>query len=288
MKEIQNYTDKVIGDFNSSDTLYMQKVVGGCEEMETIIENWDNYFLNAELPLVYANNVIQIFRNPNDHLKLYKQGVLVYEETERQSKYVYNYSKASIDEMRMLNNYEDYISEIRGAINNTTSKDLILELIEDDVHEFEDDINLGSFLSKTWVDVINDYYATHGTFTTYKGLMQGFMQDNRFDVGTRSVKTDNQVWWSPRVEVTPVVEEEKVLTFEEGVKKICKDQGFIVEYPIVLSQIERIKCIGDVFKKTIYVSEGWEVWEVVKAQYKIKYDNDQDRVYRDLAELLKK
>lgn len=186
------------------------------------------------------------------------------------------------------NNYEDYVSEIRSAINNTTSKELILELIEDEVYEFEEDIIFNNQLSNTWVEVINDYYRQNGTFKTYSGLTKSFMSDHRFEIGTRTIKTNKEAWWSDRVKVTPIVEEEKVLTFEEEVKRICKDQGFIVEFPIVLSQIERIKCIGDVFKKTIYVSEGWEVWEIVKAQYKIKYDNDQDRVYRDLAELLKK
>lgn len=266
--------------------------INGCEQIENIIDQWGNYFLDTSLTPIYANNTVQIFYNPNDHLKLYKQGVLVHEETERASKYVYNYSQASIDEMRMLNDYEDYVGNIRGAISHTDSKELILDLIENEVFEFEDDIGFGSYLSSTWVDVINAYYREHGAIKTYKSLMRGFMSNDKFEIGTKTVATERQVWFEDRVQVTPEIVVEKVLTFEERVVQTCADQGFAVEYPIVLSTIERIKCVGDVFKKTIYVSESWnaddDVWEIVKAQYKIKYNNHQDRIYKDLAGLLKK
>lgn len=70
------------------------------DEINNVLENWGNYFIQNQDPM-FQNDSYAIYENDDiGHLKLYKQGVLIYQNPDQKSLFRYDIKKAEINELR--------------------------------------------------------------------------------------------------------------------------------------------------------------------------------------------
>jgi len=94
------------------------------EEIQTLIDTWDTYFL-ADQPL-FENGNFGIYNNPEKHLKIYKNRVLIHIDTYYKSKFIYDFKEANLNELRQFMGYAK--SDIATALlqSNKDVIDLVL------------------------------------------------------------------------------------------------------------------------------------------------------------------
>lgn len=104
LKESLNCDDvnTLIGD-KGKTTFYIQID----KEINEVLENWKSYFIQDEVPL-FENNEYAIYKN-DSYLKLYKQGILIYQDPNPKNKSLFKYDikNADINELR----------EFKGSVN---------------------------------------------------------------------------------------------------------------------------------------------------------------------------
>ena len=270
------------------------------ELLTEIIDNWGNYFINRE-PLYKGQYNVNIYENKSDFLRLYKNKILIFEDVTVKAKYSYEYNSASIDEMRMLNNKSEFESRIGWAMCESRDFNFIrhfLDNIKDEV--FELGIHYGS-LSEEWVSLVNDTYLNcvkyDKEFKVYPALFEAFTEDHRFEVGVSKVSYSSPSYSWSKALVKPLESKisnkpgEIVISFAEKILNICAENNFEVKYPIIKSKIDNHTAISDTHKKCIYVTEKFtdeNMWEIIKAQFRIDGNDDFDYVYKEYVKLLNK
>ena len=85
--------DKLVGTKDKT-TFYIQINA----EIEKVLENWGDYFIQNEQPM-FEDEDYGIYQN-DGRLKLYKQGVLIYQHPEVDSLFKYDIKNADINELR--------------------------------------------------------------------------------------------------------------------------------------------------------------------------------------------
>ena len=265
--------------------------LGGCELIQSIIDDWGRYFNTGNEPLYDLGSVKLYPNKPDGELRVYKSGILVYEDKDTTSRYVYDYPHADIDEMRRMTSTLNFGWSLENSVCRSSDKLFIQDFMSSTAGEFEQGLDFSNRLSDTWVEHVNSVYKETGSIDAYKTLLSNFKSDVRIDVGVRSIATRETSYSKRHVEVyTPVKDEKVVLSFEEKVQKICLDCGFSLSLPVVISSIDGMKCVGDVNKKVIYVNDDFsesDVWEIVRAQYRVLHRNDQDQIFKDFVKHLK-
>ncbi len=86
-------TDKLIGEENKT-TFYIQIT----PEINEVLENWDSYFIHRFEP-IWENDMFAIYPSKGN-LKLYKHGVLIYQQIDTKSVFNYDIKSATINELR--------------------------------------------------------------------------------------------------------------------------------------------------------------------------------------------
>jgi len=237
------------------------------DQIQDILDNWNNYFLPRDIEPIYDDDV-KIYPNFNSHLRLYKNGILVHEDLEIKSKYIYDYYEASIDEMRMLNDKETFLTKITNTIrwsNNelfltdllTNNPDLeIFELMQEYYH-----------YSDTFVKVVNELYSK-GLLQVRATMINELAKNNKAEVGIKLVQTYQPDWGYNSIKV---VVEEKELTFDEKIKDLCGK--YKLNYPISKATVSNgYKVLPDMYNKTLFVSEDFtkeDLWELIRAEMRI-------------------
>lgn len=274
---------------HSDDTVVCIKDNSLLEELRI---NWAKYFIpSIEVPLMHVGNV-KVYKNSGDTLRLYKSGILIHKDEHVFSKYSYDYSQASIDEMRCLNDLDNFKYRIVDAIKECETEEFIKNFIENsDTDSFEAslDFDYGSFNDK-WVETVNNYFEVNFKINTYPKLQKALYNDKRFKLDKVGIcPTKDSYSWN-KVLVTPESKKEAILSFEETILELCKSINYKVKFPIVKSQISGYKCLADLDRKCLYVTEDFKeenLWELVKAQMRLENDS-YDYVYKEYIKLLKK
>jgi hypothetical protein len=266
------------------------EIVNNHPEIQDVIDNWGAYFLEEKEVLTEYNN-IKIMHNdlPGSPYVIYKNGIQVYRNTEVKSMFLYNCKNVSIDEMRILLDRNSAEIDISYAIRATNNYELInyfLDNLSKDFVEW-DNTSYGTY-SHEWVNVVNDRHEA-GTLDKFP-FSDKFSEDHRFNVGVKSIQSNPSDYWSTKIRVEEIVqEEEKFLSFEENVKQIALSFGLELLFPIKESVItQSIVAIADRREKTIYVDSRFsedDCWELVREQFKLLSD-DKDYIYKKYLELL--
>lgn len=269
------------------------------EKLDEIINNWDKYFLKDETP-IYEYDDLKVFEN-NDldsHLRLYKNKILIHENKSVKSRFVYDFKRASIDEMRLLNDfnsYKDHIEECFCYCHNNTFIQKLIERHDEDL--FESKLHFWCELSDEWAEVVNETYISSTerseVFMTNSNLFTKLMEDLRIDIGFKKVKVNSPsyYWADTKVEILkPDLKITKDKTFGEEILEICRANNFTVTFPVIESKISGLTCVADVHKKVIYVSKNFkdsDMWEIIKSQFRIESDDDPEYCFKQYAKLLK-
>lgn len=273
-------------DFDAFDTHV--EVVNNCQEVQDVISNWGNYFLEDKDVLISRHSVdIHTNNLPGQPYVIYKNGIQVYRDETRKSWFLYNCKDVQIDEMRILLDRSSAEVSISYAIRALTRKDCIGDFLDNLTEDYQEWDNLGyGTFSQEWVELVNHYYK-EGLLRKYP-FTSDFKKDSRFEIGVISIQADPNDYWSKRVDVVEVVqEEEKVLSFEEKVLSIATELNFKVEYPIKESSLSsNFKVLADRKEQCLYVDSSFtedDMWELVREVFKLQSTDP----YKEYVSLLK-
>lgn len=257
--------------------------------LTSMINNWDEYFLPKDLEYIEEYADLKIYNNPSGYLKLYKNGIMVFYDKKVKSKFCYDYLHASIDEMRMLNNKNSFDFHIMYAIVHSSNENFIRTILQLEEGYYETNLSYTDNFSSTWISIINNIFQEKKFIGTFKNLFQAFMECKFMEVGVKKIQhTPSSYSWNNEIRVEKVINKE--ITFEDTIKKIAKDSGFEVKYPIEEGRMSGFNCIADVDDKIIYVTRNFkseDMWQLVKAQFRIEGDDDPNYVYKQYVTILK-
>lgn len=262
--------------------------------LSPIIENWDDYFLPTLIPCIYSNGYINIYPNTKEYLRLYKRGILIFEDKNVKSKYVYDYCNASIDEMRLLNDKISFIGQIEYTIESCVDENFIYNfLLHSETNLFESNLSYSN-LNKKWIEIANkiynECYEEGKVFCPFPGIYKALISHHDANLGIKTIRynSPSYYWSETKVEI-PKTSEDKILSFQDIINNICKENFFEIKYPIVEAKMDRFTCLPDIYKKIIYVSDQFSkdnLWEMVKAQVRIEGNDDPDYIFKKYVEIL--
>lgn len=262
-------------------------VVHDCDLNREMQDKWSNYFNTSEP--VYEKGYVKVYEHvKDDHLRLYKNGILVYEDHDIKSQYAYDYLHASIDERRTLNDKNTFENRVAETIQECNDTSFIQSFINGRTsNSFEEKIDYYWSFSDEWVTLMNETHKTTpvNEHYIYISLFKCMLEDNRFKLGFKSITHSPTSYGWGRVKVEVMEKEE---SFEEKVKKECLPFKF--NYPVHKSNIEGFKCLPDKSSKILYVTEDFTkeyLWQVVKAVFRLDGNDNPDYAYKKYVELLK-
>jgi hypothetical protein len=272
-------------DFDAYDTHI--EVINNHLEIQDVIENWGEYFLdNPEILTTYCGVAVIPNHLPNSPYVIYKNGIQVYRDETRKSWFLYNCKDVEIDEMRILLNKTSAEVENSYAVRTIKDKDVIHNFLNNLTEDYQewDNANYGTF-SNEWVEVVNNLFI-EDELRAYP-FSKSFKEDSRFKVG--SVRVEYGSYSSPiKVEVTPVIQPEEVaLSFEEKIIKMASELNFTFEYPIKQSTLSsNFKVLADRKEHCLYVDSSFvedDMWQLVREVFKLLSTDP----YKEYVNLLK-
>lgn len=103
------------------------------EEIEMVIKNWDVYFL-SEKPL-FDGDKCSIYLNTGEHLKIYKNRILVKEDKHRKSLFNYDLKDCELNELRQYIGGVEWVLPVKILNSNTEVIDVYLKNQKHDLIE---------------------------------------------------------------------------------------------------------------------------------------------------------
>lgn len=127
-----------------------------------VINNWGNYFIHNQEPLCEVDNY-KIYGGGNA-LRIYKQGVLIYQDDQQKALFSYDVKNADINELREFKGHAQW--EVSWALSKANEKvaAYFLENITEDVYEGAKDMNYEWYQPKwsdAWVKVLGTAKLIH-------------------------------------------------------------------------------------------------------------------------------
>jgi len=143
-KETTQITDGVKG----TTTFYIQIT----PDIKEVIMNWDNYFIHSKEPMS-ENETYKIYSGGNA-IRLYKQGVLIYEDKTRKSLFSYDIRNADINELREFRGNVSCQMTYALATASEKTVQFYLENISEEYYEGTMDYDWYMTFHQTWRKVI--------------------------------------------------------------------------------------------------------------------------------------
>lgn len=148
-------TETLIGKENKT-TFFIQID----KDFQQVINDWDHYFIHNQEPLS-ESHTHKIYPGGNK-LRLYKQGVLIHEGSERTpALFAYDIKNASINELREFKGAggAEIVSAL--AVANKTTIEYFLQNVTEDQYEGKMDYNWFRRFGKQWTEVIGNAKIIH-------------------------------------------------------------------------------------------------------------------------------
>lgn len=259
------------------------------DKVAKIVDNWESYFLDAGSPIFQSGNV-KVWNNnlPDKSYRIYKNGVLVYSDSYKQSMYLYDVSNCSIDERRQLLSTTSTEIEISYAVRKFDSETLVSSFIENYNEDYVESelINWG-YYSKAWVAVINRCHEEKSLPAISSKLLGDMYSDERFQLNKRKISSGD--WINSKVTVEPSVDIQ--MDFMEAIANMCKNHNIELKYPIKESLISNsFKALADTRESCLYIDKSFteeDLWEIVKEQFRMD-STDKNLIYKEYVKLLNK
>lgn len=282
-----NYSCEELPDIKGN---YTRVIITINNDIEKVLLDWDNYFLNESLVEEYGH--LEIHDNELSHLKLYKQGILVYEDRNKKSMYSYNFKNIVIDEMRRASLTSATERDIRDALAYSENTTLITELCTTGTKYFESKLDWDfAHFSDIWIETVNEIYSEN-QLNASENILKRLSATNGVNIGRKNLRipNSNYCWETTKVEIVKNVDVENIdLSFDKSILKILSKYKLSTDFTIVESVITGYKVIADTNNKVLYINRDFtesDVWEAVRAIYSIERKSVDD-LYKELTNLLK-
>lgn len=233
-------------------------------EFADIWRNKDLYFITDE-PLItfesYSNKV-ELRKTTTEFLRIYKQGILVYEDKETESKYTYNLNFGELDERRILNNIYSIKNTIASTIIYSKSDeciDFLLNMVGDEADVFSKDILYEPTVSQKMVDKVSEM---EGNITTFNFVLEALKKMPNSPLKDRKIKTLKESVWEVQktVEIQETPKQIEVIEEKKEVISILKSKyNFEFQFPIKEATLKGSVVVADKFNKLLIISKDFSV-----------------------------
>lgn len=123
-------------------------------EIRQVIRDWDKYFISPDTQPIFENLEYRLYP-PGDHLCIYKQGVLIYEDEKTQSVFRYDVKNACINELRQYQMSPAYdISRSLKQADEAAARYFLEHVSEDHYEGSNMDYSWFSNWSESWKKVL--------------------------------------------------------------------------------------------------------------------------------------
>lgn len=152
--QLKQTTEEVIGEAGKT-TFYIQIT----PDIREVIVNWENYFIHDKTPLSENDNY-KIYSG-GEAIRLYKQGVLIYENKSSKSLFSYDIRNADINELREFRG--SVAAQMTYALSSASEKaiNFYLENISEAYFEGTMDYDWYTSFNKKWKECIGDTKIIH-------------------------------------------------------------------------------------------------------------------------------
>ena len=262
-------------------------------EFDLVVQNKGNYILDTE-PL-YTSQTFDVHENPSGHLKIYKQTILVHEDEDIPSRYIYNIHFGTLDERRVLLNVRSVEDDIRNIIADS-SDDNLLSLFIQEKFEVKDKEFLSSSYWRSWVGAhlrsfVYDMYREKGSVETFPWILDIIKKSNDCILPGRKLSTINDHIWAYSKTVTVEVDAgEKEKTLKEEIEALYDIK---IECEIHKASLKGARVVADKFNKKMLVDQEFDL-ERDFPKFLVQYydltanENIIDKLSKELANRLKK
>lgn len=228
---------------------------------------WQNrhLYINEQKPLFKVSNSLDAYDNPEKYLKIFKQGVLVYEDRDRYSEWAWGIHFGEIDERRLLNNVTGVLSQIADEVAYTKNSDFITEIVREKAWVRDDDfLNDSCFYGNLSEDLrirIYQIYSLIDEVYTYKYLYEKAKDYKNSPLPGRVVRSLGDHLWNSSRQVTindSKVEIEEKLDEGDLKSQIEKAYKISITALVKTASISGSEVIADKHNQTILVGEEFD------------------------------
>lgn len=253
-----------------------------------------NYTLVGRHP-IYTGARFDVYENKGEHLKVFKQGILVYENSELKSHYIFNLHFGELDERRILRDVSEVGKSLCYKIANTEDEGLIKlfvsEAFEEQGYWLTSGPSYGG-VSDTVAEYVYKVYEEKGVVSSFKWLISAVKDRKDCRLPGRKIENVGDHVWQYYNKVS----------IESVPQSIEKSLGDEIEHlfninlegvEIKQAQIKGEKAIADKFNSCIIVSEDFDIQEDFPRFLVQWYDltrkgNIINEMAKDLTNFLKK
>lgn len=247
-------------------------------EFADIVRNQDKIVLNENLFKYDLGKGLKIYENPSNHLRIYKQGILIHEDVDIISKYSFNIAFGEIDERRLLKDAFDAGARIYDILRETKNEDFLKEIITCEPF-FDDKDFLNKFTeyftsSDTINNIVTEIYENCNEVYSLKGLMDGIKKRGDCVIPGRILKTigDSVYAYNKPVSVNSSVYDThfegcKVKSINEEIEEMY---DFKVDVQIKKAELFGGKVIADNYNKCLILADDFNPKEDF-AEFLVQY-----------------
>lgn len=229
---------------------------------------WDNRgrYIREDEPL-YKLDDLDILSNTDGFLRIYKQGLLVYEDLDRFSKFSYNIHFGDLDDRRKLRDFTNEVTRIFRNIAITENLDFIKEIVSTERGYMQEDaLSISSSyiygVSDVFKTYVEEVYEQHGEVFTYPKIL-GYIRDQKdCKIAGRKVRTLDDAIWNTSEVVTVEMSQKEIAAAPRElsvVEYIQNKYDLEIVCDVIRGSMKGSKCVADKQNNLIILSGDFDL-----------------------------
>jgi hypothetical protein len=247
------------------------------EEDSEFAEIWNNrhLYINEDEPLYKLSDDVEILKNTEGYLRVYKQNILVYQDTKKPSRFAFNIKNASIDERRILSNLYGVEGNICDAIMSTENEEFLRLIITPDFKSKEGEFlgTRGSYYNASELlhTIACEVSEEFGTVSSYSWLIDAIKKRKDCRIAGKKIANIGDHIWSysdtvtvessPKPFAEPSIEVEGEIFIDPFLAEIKKHYDFELDVEVRKAKLKGSKVIADKFQKCLIIDENFNIEE---------------------------
>lgn len=271
---------------------------------------WQNkhLYINEQEPVFKISNSIEVLKNDENYLRIYKQNILVYEDKDKPSRFAWNIKFGEIDERRILSNLYYVEQNINHAIQTTDNEEFLRTIIKptfevQDKEFLSNNTHYSDHISETVNRITTEIYEEFGEVNSYDWLINKVRKRKDCKIGGKKIKTVEDSIWSystevtiettpqPHAEPTMIVDDVEYIT--PFASEIKKHYNFELDVEVKIAKLKGSKAVADNFEKCIIIDESFDIQKdfhtfVVEYLYLTQKGNVVENLSKYICKLISK
>lgn len=237
---------------------------------------WQNkhLYINEQEPLFKISNSVEVLKNDEDYLRIYKQNILVYEDKDKPSRFAWNIKFGEIDERRILSNLYYVEQNINYAIQTTDNEEFLRTIIKptfevQDKEFLSNNTHYSDHISETVNRITTEIYEEFGEVNSYDWLINKVRKRKDCKIGGKKIKTIEDSLWSYSTEVSiettpqPYAEPSMIVDDVEYITPFASEikqyYNFDLDVEVKIAKLKGSKVVADKFENCIIVDESFDI-----------------------------